>query len=82
MSDTPLEELFLEIEYHQVLRAHASLVMRARMEYQELLTENARLREALQRIDALEAVAEASRTGFGLDDALDNLDALKNIESR
>ena len=33
--------------------------------------------EALQQIVALKAVAKAARTGVGLDDALDELDTLK-----
>ena len=34
----------------------------------------------LTQIESLEAVAEAARTGKGLDDALDALDALKGAE--
>jgi len=34
----------------------------------------------LTQIESLEAVAEAARTGRGLDDALDALDALKGAE--
>jgi len=35
---------------------------------------------AIEELAALEAVAEAARTGRGLDDALDALDALKGGE--
>ena len=35
---------------------------------------------AIEELAALEAVAEAARTGRGLDDALDALDALKGAE--
>ena len=38
------------------------------------------VRKAAEELAALEAVAEAARTGKGLDDALDALDALKGAE--
>jgi hypothetical protein len=44
---SPLEELFLEIETHAVLRSHDGLVKEARIEYEKLKDDSNRL-ESLQ----------------------------------
>ena len=60
---TALEELFLEIEKHAILRSHTTLVAKARMEVEELRTMEHKmgvLRRALTRANkALKETEEA-----------------------